>query len=199
MTGRTLKGYPGGVRERLSKQLSRGKVLNMNDLDSSASEVFEKAQYHLKLWLEESGGTRLDVKCTGLGSTGMIRFWMTMDGQKKSVRVSECVGSAVTGLRGAQASPERGAWFYSHLWVELPEGVLYQESDWMCAPDTESDADLGAYKTELDRYPRDQEFIPDWLRDKVEQWRLERGRMVAEYVAEMEEEYQLEGGKYCYP
>ena len=59
--------------------------------------------------------------------------------------------------------------------------------------------DLGEYKTELDRYPRDQEFIPDWLRDRVEQWRLERGRMVAEYVAEMEEEYRLEGGEYRYP
>ena len=199
VTGRTLKGYPGGVRERLSKQLSRGEILNMNDLDSSASEVFERVQYHLKLWLEESGGTRSDVEYTGLGSSGMIRFWMTVDGQKKPVRISECVGSAVTGLRDAQALPGRGAWFYSHLWMELPEGVLHQESDWMCTPDMEDIADLGAYKTELDRYPRDQEFIPDWLRDRVEQWRLERGRMVAEYVAEMEEEYRLEGGEYRYP
>ena len=171
----------------------------MGDSGFSESNVFENAQLYLKMWLEKSGGTRLDVKYTGLGSTGMIRFWMTMDGQKKSVRVSESAGSAVASLRGAQALPERGAWFYSHLWVELPEGVLYQESDWMCAPDTESDADLGAYKTELDRYPRDQEFIPDWLRDKVEQWRLERGHVVAEYVAEMEEEYRLEGGEYRYP
>ena len=54
----------------------------MNDLDSSAQEVFEKAQYHLKLWLEESGGTRSDIEYTGLGSTGMIRFWMTVDGQE---------------------------------------------------------------------------------------------------------------------
>ena len=171
----------------------------MNDLDSSASEVFERAQYHLKLWLEESGGTRSDVEYTGLGSSGMIRFWMTVDGQKKPVRISEYVGSAVTGLRDAQALPGRGAWFYSHLWMELPEGVLHQESDWMCTPDMEDIADLGAYKTELDRYPRNQEFIPDWLRDRVEQWRLERGRMVAEYVAEMEEEYRLEGGEYRYP
>lgn len=171
----------------------------MNDLDSSAPEVFEKAQYHLKLWLEESGGTRSDIECAGLGSTGMIRFWMTVDGQKKSVRISECVASAVTGLRDAQALPGRGAWFYSHLWMELPEGVLHQESDWMCTPDMEGVADLGAYKTELDRYPRDQEFIPDWLRDRVEQRRLERSRVVAEYVAEMEEEYRLEGGEYRYP
>ena len=70
----------------------------------------------------------------------------------------------------------------------------------MCEPDMGFDeVPLGSCKTELDRYPRDQEFIPDWLRDRVEQWRLERGRMVAEYVAEMEEEYRLEGGEYRYP
>ena len=41
---------------------------------------------------------------------------------------------AVDDLRGMQVLPERGAWFYSHLWMELPEGVLHQESDWMCEP-----------------------------------------------------------------
>ena len=168
----------------------------MNDLDSSASEVFERVQYHLKLWLEESGGARSDIEYTGLGSSGMIRFWMTVDGQKKPVRISECVGSAVTGLRDAQALPGRGAWFYSHLWMEVPEGVLHQESDWMCTPDMEDIADLGAYKTELDRYPRDQEFIPDWLRDKVERWRLERGPVVAKRIVELREESRLEREEY---
>ena len=99
-----------------------------------------------------------------------------------------------------QALPGRGAWFYSHLWMEMPEGVLHQESDWMCEPDMGFDeVPLGAYKTELDRYPRDQEFIPDWLRDKVERWRLERGPVVARRVAHLEEEFRLEGGKYLYP
>ena len=82
----------------------------------------------------------------------------------------------------------------------MPEGALHQESDWMCEPDMGFDeVPLGAYKTELDRYPRDQEFIPDWLRDKVERWRLERGPVVARRVAHLEEEFRLEGGKYLYP
>ena len=82
----------------------------------------------------------------------------------------------------------------------MPEGVLHQESDWMCEPDMGFDeVPLGAYKTELDRYPRDQEFIPGWLRDKVERWRLERGPVVARRVAHLEEEFRLEGGKYLYP
>ena len=106
-----------------------------------------------------------------------------------------------------QALSGRGAWFYSHLWMEMPEGVLHQESDWMCEPDMGTGGfyvdpdgldirgggpDLGEYKTELDRYPRDQEFIPDWLRDKVERWRLERGPVVARRIVELREESRLE-------
>ena len=110
-----------------------------------------------------------------------------------------------------QALPGRGAWFYSHLWMEMPEGVLHQESDWMCEPDMGTGGfyigpdgldirgggpDLGDYKTELDRYPRDQEFIPDWLRNKVEQWRLERGSAVARRIVELREESRLECDEY---
>ena len=106
-----------------------------------------------------------------------------------------------------QALSGRGAWFYSHLWMEMPEGVLHQESDWMCEPDMgtsgfyvgpdgldirDGGPDLGEYKTELDRYPRDQDFIPDWLRDKVERWRLERGSVVARRIVELREESRLE-------
>ena len=171
----------------------------MNAFAMSNEEKFKKIQRLVKDWLEKSGGTRLDVDYNALGRGGNVYYWLTIDGERKATQMDDAACFAVDDLRGMQVLPERGAWFYSHLWVELPEGVLYQESDWMCAPDTESDADLGAYKTELDRYPRDQEFIPDWLRDKVEQWRLERGHVVAEYVAEMEEEYRLEGGEYRYP
>ena len=91
--------------------------------------------------------------------------------------------------------------------MEMPEEVLHQESDWMCEPDMgtsgfyvgpdgldirDGGPDLGEYKTELDRYPRDQDFIPDWLRDKVERWRLERGSVVARRIVELREESRLE-------
>lgn len=61
--------------------------------------------------------------------------------------------------------------------------------------------DLGDYKTELDRYPRDQEFIPDWLRIKVEQWRQERSHVVARRMADLEEAYQAvkQELRLCHP
>ena len=163
-------------------------------------EAFEKAETLVRAWLEEECITRADVYINGLGDVEDTRCRRTADGERRSVRIDGSAGSAVNELRGMQALPGRGAWFYSHLWMEMPEGVLHQESDWMCEPDMGFDeVPLGAYKTELDRYPRDQEFIPDWLRDKVERWRLERGPVVARRVAHLEEEFRLEGGKYRYP
>ena len=166
----------------------------------SAVEAFEKVETLVRAWLEEECITRADVYINGLGAVEDTRCRRTADGERRSVRIDGSAGSAVNELRGMQALPGRGAWFYSHLWMEMPEGALHQESDWMCEPDMGFDeVPLGAYKTELDRYPRDQEFIPDWLRDKVERWRLERGPVVARRVAHLEEEFRLEGGKYLYP
>ena len=166
----------------------------------SAVEAFEKAETLVRAWLEEECITRVDVYLNGLGDVGDTRCRLTTDGERKSVHIDRNAGSAINKLRGMQALPGRGAWFYSHLWMEMPEGVLHQESDWMCEPDMGFDeVPLGSCKTELDRYPRDQEFIPDWLRDKVERWRLERGPVVARRVAHLEEEFRLEGGKYRYP
>ena len=172
----------------------------MDRYRKSAMDAFEKAETLVRAWLEEECITRADVYINGLGAVEDTRCRRTADGERRSVRIDGSAGSAVNELRGMQALPGRGAWFYSHLWMEMPEGVLHQESDWMCEPDMGFDeVPLGAYKTELDRYPRDQEFIPDWLRDKVERWRLERGPVVARRVAHLEEEFRLEGGKYLYP
>ena len=177
----------------------------------SAMEAFEKAETLVRAWLEEERITRVDVYLNGLGDVGDTRCRLTIDGERKSVHIDRNAGSAINKLRGMQALPGRGAWFYSHLWMEMPEGVLHQESDWMCEPDMGTSGfyvgpdgldirgggpDLGEYKTELDRYPRDQDFIPDWLRDKVERWRLERGSVVARRIVELREESRLEREEY---
>ena len=172
----------------------------MDRYRKSAVEAFEEAETLVRAWLEEERITRVDVYLNGLGDVGDVRCQLTTDGERKSVHIDRNAGSAINKLRGMQALSGRGAWFYSHLWMEMPEGVLHQESDWMCEPDMGFDeVPLGSCKTELDRYPRDQEFIPDWLRYKVERWRLERGPVVARRVAHLEEEFRLEGGKYRYP
>jgi len=186
----------------------------MNVSAMSNEEKFKKIQRLVKEWLEKSDGTRLDVDYNALGRSGNVYYWLTIDGERKATRIGDAARFAVDDLRGMQVLPERGAWFYSHLWMELPEGVLQQESDWMCEPNlgnsyffATSDGldispgypDLGEYKTEVDCYPRDQEFIPDWLREKLEQWRVEHGPAVAKRVAQLEVEFRLKGRTFRYP
>ena len=172
----------------------------MDNSRKLAPRALEKTQHYLRIWSKTECASRVDVYCSGLGDMSRALYWLTVDGVRKPVRAGRDSIFAVNGLRGLQALPGLGAWFYSHLWMEMPEGVLHQESDWMCEPDMGFDeVPLGSCKTELDRYPRDQEFIPDWLRYKVERWRLERGPVVARRVAHLEEEFRLEGGKYRYP
>ena len=186
----------------------------MNNSAVSNEEKFKKIQRLVKDWLEKSGGTRLDVDYNALGRSGDVHYWLTIDGERKATRMGDAARFAVDDLRGMQVLPGRGAWFYSHLWMELPEGVLHQESDWMCEPNmgdsyffATSDGldirpgglDLGEYKTEIDWFPRDQEFIPDWLRDKLERWRVEHGPAVAKRVAQLEVEFRLKGRTFRYP
>ena len=173
----------------------------LSEREYAARDGFNAVQEEMQAWLEEIEAERVDVHYDGVGLLGRIRFWLTENGVKRLLdEPDEDSYDAIVVLRKVQAVPGRGAWFYSHLWMEMPEGVLHQESDWMCEPDMGFDeVPLGSCKTELDRYPRDQEFIPDWLRYKVERWRLERGPVVARRVAHLEEEFRLEGGKYRYP
>ena len=186
----------------------------MNAFAMSNEEKFKKIQRLVKDWLEKSGGTRLDVDYNALGRSGNVYYWLTIDGERKATQMDDAACFAVDDLRGMQVLPERGAWFYSHLWMELPEGVLHQESDWMCEPNMGNsyffatsdgldirpgDLDLGECKTEIDWFPRDQEFIPDWLRDKLERWRVEHGPAVAKRVAQLEVEFRLKGRTFRYP
>ncbi len=180
---------------------------NAVDEGLTQEQALERARTLMRKWLEDNGGTRLDVDCNSIGPGGNhVTHRVTVGGERKKADVDVAVDSAVRRLRRMQVIPGRGAWFYSHVWLELPEDVLHQESDWMCEPEIDPDGlcttpdgldfrhgelDPGEYKTEVEWHPRDQEFIPDWLRDRLEQWRLESGHIVARRITQLEEEHRL--------
>ena len=175
--------------------------------EMTQEQALERARALMRKWLEDNGGTRLDIDCNYIGPGGRhVTHRVTVGGERKKAHVDVAVDSAVERLRWMQVIPGRGAWLYSHVWLELPEGVLHQESDWMCEPEIDlyglcttpdgldfrqGELDPGDYKTEVDWFPRDQEFIPDWLRDRLEQWRLEGGHIVARRITQLEEEHRL--------
>ena len=136
--------------------------------DLSEQEAFERFEGMLRDWLRDSGGTRIDIDYHAIHRTGFITNWLTIDGQRKGVRFPAKLDFTMYKLRPAQVDPHRGAWTYSHLWMEASDGVLHQESDWMREPviNGEPVSEQGA-AVELRLHPRDPEFIPEWMATKA--------------------------------
>ncbi|WP_256277257.1 MULTISPECIES: hypothetical protein [Actinomyces] len=83
--------------------------------------------------------------------------------ERKSVHLPREVSFAMHDIRGSQADPHRGAWLWSHFWMEESDGVLHQECDWMREPEIDDDAPVmdGDAALELDYFPRDPQWIPE--------------------------------------
>ena len=165
-----------------------------SEWEYAARGGFNFARNEMQAWLEEIEAERVDVHYDGVGLLERIRFWLTENGVKRPLdEPDEEVYGFVQVLRKVQAVPGRGAWFWSHLWMEMPEGVLHQESDWMREPDLDVDEepDLYHYKAELNHYPRDEGNIPGWLRKKVDRWEVERGPAFNRRIAELEEDFYV--------
>ena len=140
----------------------------MSAHEMDAEKAFERFESMLRDWLRDSGGTRIDIDYHAIHRTGFVINWLTIDGQRKTVRFPAKLDFTMYKLRPAQVDPRRGAWTYSHLWMEAFDGVLHQESDWMREPvineDPAGDQDAAV---ELRLHPRDPEFIPEWMATKA--------------------------------
>ncbi|WP_311471257.1 hypothetical protein [uncultured Actinomyces sp.] len=166
----------------------------LSERERLARDEFIDTQNEMQAWLEEIEAERVDVHYDGVGLLKRIRFWLTENGVRRLLDdPDQEVRNFIANLRKVQAVPGRGAWFWSHFWMEMPEGVLYQESDWMREPvfDPGKEPDLYHYKFELNRYSRDEENIPDWLRQKLEQWEAERAPAFNRRIAELEEDFYV--------
>ena len=81
---------------------------------------------------------------------------------------------------------------YSHFWMEAAEGVLHQDADWMREPVISASPIGGADAVvELEYYPRDPEWIPEWMAAKIAAYREEEARERQEAGTEAA---QAEGG-----
>ena len=139
---------------------------------------FGRYEELLREWLIESGGRRIDVYCNSIHLTSEVGYWLTdQQGRKYSVRSPREVKFALHDIRPSQVDPVRGAWLWSHLWMEAADGVLHQECDWMREPvigsDPLSDGDAAF---ELDQFPRDPQWVPEWMATRAAAYHKEAER-----------------------
>ena len=139
--------------------------------------VFSKFQDLVRGWLPETGATRVDIEYNVIALTGDVMTWIMVDGERKSVHLPSDLSFTMYDIRPAQADPRRGAWLWSHFWMEASDGVLHQECDWMREPVIGSDpVGDGDAAFELDQFPRDPEWIPEWMATKAAVYHKEAER-----------------------
>lgn len=136
----------------------------MVDVDEIADQLFVKIEGLLREWLTEEGIDEVDFEFSAIALVSTYVCWVGVNGERSRVHMPSKISFAMSDLRRAQVDSRRGAWLWSHLWMEASDGVLHQESDWMREPviDDEPVGD-GDAAFELDRFPRDPEWVPQWM------------------------------------
>ena len=142
--------------------------------ESGDSSACLKLQELVRGWLSETGATRVDIEYNVIALTGDVMTWIMVDGERKSVHLPSDLSFTMYDIRPAQADPRRGAWLWSHFWMEAAEGVLHQECDWMREPVIDNDEPVmdGDAALELDQFPRD----PEWMATKAAAYHKEAER-----------------------
>ena len=145
--------------------------------DSSGNPVVSKCEVLLRDWLTEEGADRVDVDYQAIHRVARVRVWLIRGEERKSVHLPREVSFAMHDIRAAQADPRRGAWLYSHFWMEAAEGVLHQDADWMREPVISASPIVGADAVvELEYYPRDPEWSPERMTAKIAEYHEEEAR-----------------------
>ena len=134
-----------------------------------AVKLLSRIEKSLRELIDEAGGSRVDLESNSIALAGRELCWVTVDDQRSLVRHSSALSFDVGDLRRVHADLHRGAWLWSHFWMEAAEGVLHQECDWMREPVIDDDEPVmdGDAALELDYFPRDPQWIPEWMATKA--------------------------------
>ena len=143
-----------------------------------AVKLLSRIEKSLRELIDEAGGSRVDLESNSIALAGRELCWVTVGDQRSLVRHSSALSFDVGDLRRVQADLHRGAWLWSHFWMEAAEGVLHQECDWMREPVIDNDEPVmdGDAALELDQFPRDPEWIPEWMATKAAAYHKEAER-----------------------
>ena len=146
----------------------------MESQSIEAVKLLSRIEKSLRELIDEAGGSRVDLESNSIALAGRELCWVTVDDQRSLVRHSSALSFDVGDLRRVHADLHRGAWLWSHFWMEAAEGVLHQECDWMREPVIDNDEPVmdGDAALELDQFPRD----PEWMATKAAAYHKEAER-----------------------
>ena len=138
-------------------------------IDGAARQIFVEIEGMLREWLAEDGIDEVDFEYSAIALVSTYVCWVSVNGQRSRVHMPSKISFRMSDLRAAQADSHRGAWLWSHLWMEASDGVLHQESDWMREPVIDDDEPVmdGDADLELYRFPRDPQWVPEWMAVKA--------------------------------
>ncbi|WUH96696.1 antitoxin YezG family protein [Spirillospora sp. NBC_00431] len=114
-----------------------------------------------------AGWERLDFEFRA--TVGIDSASLEVEGPDGERRTAMPPGQAVgkmDELRRVMYRDGQGAWFTARLQVER-SGRFSAEFDYDGEPDFTPPLTSSAYAVDLDRYPRSDEHIPGWLREKL--------------------------------
>ena len=157
----------------------------MGSRDLGADETFARAEEMVRACMAEQGGERIEFEINAVGETELLSGRLIRSGEREGSLFSDSIFSSLRNMRKAQFIGGRGAWTWSRLWMDVSDGVLHQECDWVRVPMYSYNLpSLVECKKEMDLFPRDEELLPDWLREGAERWRTELVPVAADEEAE---------------
>ncbi|GAA2659236.1 MULTISPECIES: hypothetical protein [Actinosynnema] len=114
------------------------------------------------------GWTRVDVDvhlCTMMHLFG-VRVSSDSGGAPLSMRLPKVVGNDLVRARRLMYEPGRGTWLSARLTV-FPDGEHRVEFNFDEEPGWKPPLHPVAYARDLEAFPRDDEHVPDWLREQL--------------------------------
>ncbi|WP_247595371.1 hypothetical protein [Actinomyces procaprae] len=161
----------------------------------SAQRLIQETEESMRAWILQEGASRIEITINNIGWYGQFDPQLTINGVTSRAIPPYGIRLPFDELRDAQAIPGRGAWTWCRLWMDVSDGVLHQECDWMREPMFEdSNAGAGEYAIELDIHPRDPEFIPEWLAERAAAYEKRKERNARRREARRRKREQERGG-----
>lgn len=114
----------------------------------------------------------LIIRCAAvLAAVAMYEFYLEQpDGTRESIPGPTGLSSSVRALRAAMYQPGVGTWFSGEIRVDRSGGVDAR-FDYDSEPTWDAPVDPIAYAYDADKFPRDLEHQPAWLREQIAQGR----------------------------